>query len=102
MNPPHRACFTANSVNYVINVPDADITLGPSVSLATTTFNAATSRWETTADFGPSGNTFLAGVAVPAIVSLPGGINPVAILRRSSRRKASAYTEHSCLRPPVQ
>ncbi|MDZ4805768.1 MAG: hypothetical protein SGI90_12990 [Candidatus Eisenbacteria bacterium] len=69
--------FTANSVNYVINVPDADITLGPSVSLATTNFNTSTGRWETTADFGSSGNTFMAGVAFPAIVNLPGGINPV-------------------------
>ena len=69
--------FTAGSVNYVINVPDADITLGPSVPLATTTFNTGTSRWETTADFGSSGNTFLAGVAFPVAVALPGGINPV-------------------------
>lgn len=69
--------FTASSVSYVINVPDADITLGPSVPLATTTFNTGTSRWETTADFGSSGNTFLAGVALPVAVALPGGINPV-------------------------
>jgi hypothetical protein len=63
---------------YDITVPGAQTTLTSGATRATTTFNAATNTWVTTAPPSFSGNVFLDGVAlkVPA-GGLPGGINPV-------------------------
>jgi uncharacterized membrane protein len=70
--------FTANNTPFNVSVPDADITFDPHATTATTSFNTATERWETTApSFGLSGNTFLTAEALPIAANLPGGINPV-------------------------
>jgi hypothetical protein len=70
--------FTANNTPFTMSVPDADITFDPHATTATTSFNPATDTWATTVpSFGLSGNTFLAGEALPIATDLPGGINPV-------------------------
>jgi hypothetical protein len=70
--------FTTNNTPFNVSVPDADITFDPHATTATTSFNTATERWETTVpSFGLSGNTFLTGEALPIAADLPGGINPV-------------------------
>jgi hypothetical protein len=67
--------FTANGANYNIAVPDSVITLDPTATSATTTFDGTT--WHTTLPAQFSGNGFLSAVAVPVTTALPGGINPV-------------------------
>jgi hypothetical protein len=69
--------FSANGTAYHVSVPNAAVTFSPTVTTAATTFDAATSTWETTVPLNPAGNTFLAGVALPVPGGLPGGINPV-------------------------
>jgi hypothetical protein len=69
--------FSAAGTNYVLPVPDADITFTPGLTLATTTFDAGANAWETSLPSHFSGNGFLAGLSVPVTAPLPGGINPV-------------------------
>jgi hypothetical protein len=69
--------YTLKGVTTTVNAPNAEITLSPSVTTATTTFNAATNTWETSLPMKFSGNAFLDAVAVPMPNGLPGGANPV-------------------------
>src|SRR5262249_55626091 len=69
--------FTANSTLFVLAVPNATITISPTVSLATTTFDTTTNTWVTVVPPGLPGNTFLTGLVFPVTSNLPGGINPV-------------------------
>jgi hypothetical protein len=68
--------FTAGGKTYSLLVPNAMITFSPTATVATTTFNAAASRWETTVPYSISGNVFLAGLAFPVPAGgLPGSIS---------------------------
>ncbi|HUE29574.1 MAG TPA: hypothetical protein VMR79_01795, partial [Verrucomicrobiae bacterium] len=69
--------FTANDVNYVLNVPSAQVRFDPEATVATTSFDPGTNTWETTTPPNVAGNTFLDGLAFQVPVDLPGGINPV-------------------------
>jgi len=71
--------FTANAVNYTLNLPDSKITLSTSTSAsqATTVFDAMNNNWLTTAPISVSGNVFLGGLSYLVPVNFPGGINPV-------------------------
>lgn len=69
--------FTANGTAYSVSTPDADVTLSPSATTATTTFDATLNAWETTLPMKWSGNGFLDGVAFPLASPLPGGIKNV-------------------------
>ncbi|HEY2954151.1 MAG TPA: hypothetical protein VGK89_02740 [Candidatus Eisenbacteria bacterium] len=71
--------FTANSVNYDLNVPDGATTWDPLATTATTTFTGA-NTWATVVPATASGNQFYAGLAfeVPCPDGLPGSIHPVA------------------------
>jgi hypothetical protein len=60
-----------------VSVPDADVTLDPTATTATTTFDTSTNTWETTVPTRFSGNVFLVGLALPLPSGLPGGTNPV-------------------------
>jgi hypothetical protein len=64
--------FTANGASYHLNVPDADIVFSPTATQATTTFDSADNRWETTIPASATGNAFLSGLAMPVTSSLPG------------------------------
>jgi hypothetical protein len=70
--------FAVGSTTYNLALPNAQITLDPTKTQATTSFNAATNTWITVAPTSFSGNLFLDGLAfkVPS-GGLPGGINPV-------------------------
>lgn len=77
--------FTANGKTYLLTVPDSEITLSTSTSLATTDFEVLSKEigsplgWDTDLPFsGLAGNEFLAAVTfkVPAS-GLPGGIKNV-------------------------
>jgi hypothetical protein len=69
--------FTANGSNVHLNVPNAAITFSPTVTAATTTFDATTNTWITTVPMKLGGNTFLAGLDFPVMNNLAGGIKPV-------------------------
>jgi hypothetical protein len=69
--------YSVNGVSQSVAVPDSLVTLSPTATTATTTFDAANNTWDTTLPFKFSGNAFLGGVAVPVPNGLPGGINPV-------------------------
>jgi SdrD B-like domain len=69
--------FTANGTPYSLSVPDTLLTLDPSATSATTTFDAGSNEWITRAPAALSGNVFLGGVAFPAAAGLPGGIKNV-------------------------
>jgi len=69
--------FIANGVTYHVAVPDAVFTFSPTATVATTSFNVALNRWETTAPLSFHGDAFLAGVALPLPTGLPGGVTPV-------------------------
>jgi SdrD B-like domain len=69
--------FTVGSSQYNLTVPDADITLSPSATSATTTFDAVNNKWVTITPAKFAGNVFVAGLAFQAPNGLPGGINPV-------------------------
>jgi VCBS repeat-containing protein len=77
--------FTANSVNYVVNVPVNTIIFSAAVTQASTTYDSATDSWTTLVPVGYTGNVFLSGVAfqVPA-AGLPGGIGNIAWTGRFS------------------
>jgi hypothetical protein len=67
--------ITVNGVSFA--TPNADVTLSPAVTTATTTFDAAANAWETTLPTHFSGNGFLDGFALPVPSGLPGGIKNV-------------------------
>jgi hypothetical protein len=69
--------FSAGGTDYTVPVPDAVVTLSPTVSAASATFDLATKSWNNVLPTKWSGNGFLDGVAFPVTVPLPGGINPV-------------------------
>jgi hypothetical protein len=69
--------FSAGGTNYSIAVPDSLITLSPTVTVASTTFDAGTNTWDITVPTSFSGNALLGGVAFQVTTPLPGGINPV-------------------------
>jgi hypothetical protein len=67
--------FSANGTNYAVPIPDANITIDPSATLGSTSFNGT--AWNTTVPKNLSGNGFLSGGALTLASGLPGGINPV-------------------------
>jgi hypothetical protein len=68
--------FTAGGKSYSLLVPNAMVTFSPTATVATTTFDAAASRWETTVPYNISGNVFLAGLPFPVPAGgLPGSIS---------------------------
>ena len=69
--------FTANGVSYTVAVPDAIITISPTATSASTTFDAAANAWRTTVPLKLDGNYFLDGVGFPVPVRFPGGVGPV-------------------------
>jgi hypothetical protein len=79
--------FTANGFTYNTanaGMPDAQVTIDPSATQATTTFNTSIfpRRWETKTRPNTAGNIFLSGYAFVNFLfgqsgGLPGGINPV-------------------------
>jgi hypothetical protein len=69
--------FSANGQSYSLPVPDARVLIDPQATTASTTFNSASGRWETTLPVQFSGNAFLSGLSYLVPVNLPGGINPV-------------------------
>lgn len=69
--------FSAAGTDYTLSVPDAAITFSPTVTTATTTFDTSTNTWVSVLPKNFSGNAFMAGLAFPVDVALPGGINPV-------------------------
>jgi hypothetical protein len=68
--------FTANGVQYIFAVPNAQITFS-SVTCATISFDTANNSWITTVPISGSDEIFLSGLAFLVPVGLPGGINPV-------------------------
>jgi hypothetical protein len=77
--------FTANNVNYVVNVPVNTIIFSAAVTQASTTYDSTTDSWTTLVPVGYTGNVFLSGVAfkVPP-EGLPGGISNIAWTGRFS------------------
>ena len=71
--------FTAGGATYNLPVPDATITISPSATSATTSFDSSKNAWITNLpSTGLAGNSFLSGMTFPVPASgLPGGINPV-------------------------
>ncbi len=69
--------FTANSVNYVLNVPGGRIHLVPSASSSSTVFDTVNNRWVTTVPSSEGGDIFIQGLAYTVPVNFPGGTNPV-------------------------
>jgi len=67
--------FSSGGVDYNLAVPNAQLTLDPGASTASTTFVGGT--WFTVTPTGTAGNIFLTGFAVPVPTDLPGGIKPV-------------------------
>ena len=69
--------FTLNGIPQSVSVPNTVLTLSPTATSATTSFDAGTNTWKTTAPASLSGNVFLDGVAFQAVGGLPGGIKNV-------------------------
>ncbi len=69
--------FSSGGTNYTLNVPNAQITVDPSASQATTSFDTGTNTWKVTVPKGLSGNTFLDGLGFQVPVNISGGTNPV-------------------------
>ena len=69
--------FTANGQTTTVNAPNAEVTLSPGATTATTAFNASTNTWETNLPTHFSGNGFLNAVELPVPSGLPGGIKNV-------------------------
>jgi hypothetical protein len=69
--------FSTSGTNYNLNVPDSDVTLSPTTSTGTTSFDAGQNAWVSNLPSTFSGNAFLGGFALPVPGGLPGGINPV-------------------------
>jgi hypothetical protein len=70
---------TLNGVttSYNLTLPDADLTLTPGATSATTTFNSTQNKWFTNVPTGLAGNVFLSGFALPLPNGLHGSDNPV-------------------------
>jgi hypothetical protein len=66
-----------DSSEFHVDVPNAVITLSPSVTTATTTYDAGTNTWFTTAPSSGPGNVFMAGAELYLPSGLKGGVNPV-------------------------
>ena len=66
--------FTANGVSYTVAVPDAIITISPTATSASTTFDTAANAWRTTVPLKLDGNYFLDGIGFPVPVRFPGGV----------------------------
>src|SRR5579872_6599597 len=69
--------YAVSGTSVAVSVPDAQVTLSPTVTTASTVFDAAGNTWDTVLPFHFSGNAFLSGVAEPLPNGLPGGVNPV-------------------------
>ena len=69
--------FASGGTTYSLPVPDAIVTFDPAATAATTTFNTPNNSWMTITPPGTAGNTFLAALAYPVPVALPGGVKPV-------------------------
>jgi Carboxypeptidase regulatory-like domain len=69
--------FTVNGQTTTVDAPNAEVTLSPSASTATTTFDAAGNTWVTTLPMQFSGSGFLNAVELPVPNGLPGGIQNV-------------------------
>jgi hypothetical protein len=69
--------FTVNGVLQTDALPDSLITLSPSATSASTSFDAANNTWDTTLPLKFGGNAFLGGGSVAVPAGLPGGLNPV-------------------------
>jgi len=77
--------FTANGFTYNTanaGMPNAQVTIDPSATQATTTFDPVTRTWRTVTPPNTAGNIFLSGYAFAQFLfgqsgGLPGGINPV-------------------------
>ena len=69
--------FTSNGVPQSVSVPNTVLTLSPTATSATTSFNAGTDTWQTTAPSSMSGNVFLDGLSFQPVGGLPGGIKNV-------------------------
>lgn len=70
-----KITFNANNVDYTLDVPDAIAQFSNSVQTPTTQFGQG--GWKTVVPMNTSGNVFLAGLAYPVPVNLPGGIKNV-------------------------
>jgi hypothetical protein len=69
--------FTSNGVSESFSVPNTVLTLSPTATTATTTFNAGTNTWQTSTPTSFPGNVFLDGVSFTPAGGLPGGIKNV-------------------------
>jgi hypothetical protein len=69
--------FTSNGVLQTLSAPDTVLVLSPTATSATTTFDAGTNTWQTTAPASLGGNVFLDGLSFTPAGGLPGGIKNV-------------------------
>jgi hypothetical protein len=69
--------FAANGQPFTVSVPRAVITFDANVTSATTTFDTVGNQWVTQVPLRFNRNVFSAGVMVPVVGGLPGGIRPV-------------------------
>ncbi len=77
--------FTANGFTYNTanaGMPDAQVTISPSATQASTTFDTSTRTWQTVTPPNTAGNIFLSGYSFAQFLfgqsgGLPGGIKPV-------------------------
>ncbi len=69
--------FMANGNPVTVNVPRAVITFDANVTIATTTFDTVGNQWVTEVPLSLNKDVFSAGVMVPAVGGLPGGLDPV-------------------------
>jgi hypothetical protein len=63
--------------NINVTLPDADLTLSPGATSASTTFDSTSSKWTTSAPTGLAGNEFLSGYELPLPSGLHGSNIPV-------------------------
>ncbi len=76
--------FTGQTISYVVNgstvtisVPDSMVTLSPTATTASTTFDSGSNSWVTSVPSNLGGNFLLGGVALPLPAGLPSGIKNV-------------------------
>jgi RHS repeat-associated protein len=72
-----KITFTAGTTSYTVDVPAGVVTISPTATAASTTYDVTSATWRTTLPLSWSGNGFLTALALPVTVALPGGINPV-------------------------
>lgn len=68
-----RIVYSDGGQTRVLEVPGARITFSASASTATTVFNSADNRWDTTVPANTSASIFTNGLAVPVHTPLPAG-----------------------------